>query len=85
MAKYFKSVEGGYITAICTGRGETEITQEEYESILAAIQSRPTLETGYDYKLREDLTWERVEAPAEPADDDISDEEALDIILGGDS
>lgn len=82
--KYYKNIEGEFITSISTGNaGHTEITQEEYENILSIIRDRPTPEAGYTYKLRTDLTWELVEAPVEPVDDEISDAEALDIILGG--
>lgn len=81
MDKYFKQIVDGYLIAISTGSGETEITKEEYESILAVIQSRPIPEAGFDYRLREDLTWEQVEAPA-IEDEDISDEEAMNIMLG---
>ena len=81
MDKYFKTIENGYLTAISTGTGAIEITQDEYNAILAVIRSRTIPEDGYDYKLREDLTWEQVEAP-EPVEGDISAEEALDIMLG---
>ena len=83
MEKYYKNIEGEYITAIGTGIGDVEITQEEYENILSIIRDRPTPEAGYTYKLRTDLTWKLAEAPGEPVDDEISDAEALDIILGG--
>ena len=83
MENYYKIIEGEYITAIGTGIGDVEIAQEEYENILSIIRDRPTPEAGYTYKLRTDLTWELVEAPVEPVDDEISDAEALDIILGG--
>lgn len=83
MEKYYKNIEGEHITAIGTGIGDMEIIQEEYENILSIIRNRPTPEAGYTYKLRTDLTWELVEAPVEPVDDEISDAEALDIILGG--
>ena len=82
MEKYYKNIEGEYITAIGTGIGDVEITQEEYENILSIIRDRPTPEAGYTYKLRTDLTWELVEVP-ESVDDEISADEALDIILGG--
>lgn len=81
MSKYFKNYDGDYIFSIGEGIGDTEITQEEYEHILSVIRSRPTAEPGYMYKLRTDLTWERVEAP-EPVDEDISANEAMGIILG---
>lgn len=83
MGKYFKNFDGEYIFSIGEGIGDTEITQEEYEHILSVIRSRPTAEPGYMYKLKTDLTWELVEAPEVPVSDEISDQEALDIILGG--
>ena len=83
--KYFKNTEGEYLTALSTGTGMEEITQEEYDHILSVIRSAPTAETGYQYKLKVDLTWERVEAPPEETDPEISDEEALAIIIGGDA
>lgn len=85
MENYYKIIEGEYITAIGTGIGDAEIAQEEYENILSIIRNRPTPEEGYTYRLRTDLTWEMVEAPVEPVDDEISDAEALDIILGGEA
>lgn len=81
--RYYKNIDGDYLVSIGTGSGGEEITQEEYENILSIIRNRPTPEAGYTYRLRTDLTWELVEAPVEPVDDEISDAEALDIILGG--
>lgn len=84
--KYFKNIDGAYITSISTGSGDVEITQGEYENILSIIRDRPTLEAGYAYKLRTDLTWELVEVPVvEDEDKEISDAEALNIILGGEA
>lgn len=79
---YYKNVVDGYITSIGTGAGQTEITQDEYEYILTAIQSRPTPEPGFDYRLREDMSWELVERPIDD-DPELSEQEAMDIILGG--
>ena len=78
---YYKIITDGYITAVGTGVGDIEITQDEYESILAVIQSRPIPDAGFDYRLREDLTWEQVDAPV-IEDEEISDEEAMNIMLG---
>ena len=78
---YYKNIVDGYITCIGTGDGDVEITQEEYETILAVIQSRPIPDAGFYYKLREDLTWEQVDAPV-IEDEEISDEEAMNIMLG---
>lgn len=79
---YYKKIVDGYITCIGTGAGQTEITQDEYEYILTAIQSRPTPEPGFDYRLREDMSWELVERPIDD-DPELSEQEAMDIILGG--
>lgn len=83
--RYYKQISNDYILAVGTGPGGTEITETEYNSILSAIQSRPTSETQ-GYRLRADLTWEAYDLPPapEPSDDDeISNEEALNILLGG--
>lgn len=82
MGKYFKNFDENYIFSIGEGVGDEEITREEYENILAIIQNRPIAERGYSYKLRKDLTWELVDVPVAPESDEISDEEALGIILG---
>lgn len=61
--KYFKNIQGGYIAALSTGSGGEEITQEEYEHILSLVRSCPKADTGYQYRLKTDLTWELVEMP----------------------
>jgi hypothetical protein len=79
--RYYKLVEDGYIIAIGTGAGGEEITKEEYDEIMSIIRNKPTAESGYDYKLKEDLTWELVEVPeVEPTDDEISGDELLNMI-----
>ena len=85
MEKYFKNVKDGYITHVSTDVGEVEITQEEYNAILFISRTYPAAEQGYVYKLKTDLTWEKVEAPQKPEvlDREISDKVALEIILGG--
>ena len=83
--RYYKQISNDYILAVGTGPGATEITETEYNSILSAIQSRPTSETQ-GYRLRTDLTWEEYDLPPvpEPSDnDEISTDEALNILLGG--
>jgi hypothetical protein len=74
----------GYIISIGKGNGDEVITQEEYETILAVIENRPVADFGYVYKLRTDLTWEKMEVPVVEFEEEISDTEALAIILGGD-
>lgn len=73
--RYYKKIEGDYLLAIGTGAGGEEISQEEYETILAVINSRPNAEPGYTYKLRTDLTWELCEVPPVPEEDMEATEE----------
>ena len=83
--RYFKALSDGYIYAIGTGPGGTEITEAEYNEIMAIIQNRPIAE-GKGYRLKADLKWEEYDLPPvpEPSDDDeISTDEALNILLGG--
>ena len=83
--RYFKSLSDGYIYAIGTGPGGTEITEAEYNNILGIIRNGQTEYGSYSYRLKSDLTWERLEPPVTPddADPELSDAEALAIILGG--
>ena len=83
---YFVNEENGYIISVQEGGGGTrEITAEEYAAVIDAIMNRPEAPEGFAYRLRTDLTWEEYELPAVEADPDpeISDSEALEIILGG--
>lgn len=81
--KYYKQILGGYILAIGTGNGGTEITESEYNEILSSIRTKPPRTETTDYRLREDLTWE--EYPIDPPDPDpeIEDAEVYDILFGG--
>ena len=60
-----------------------EITQTEYEEILSMLRNRPNAPEGFAYRLTADLEWELYEVPVEEETDEITDEEALDILLGG--
>lgn len=82
---YCQYNDSGILLAIGTGAGGTEITEAEYNEIMAIIQSCPNVD-GKGYRLKADLTWEEYDLPPEPEpsdEDEISAEEALDIILGG--
>ena len=81
----YKQITDNYITAIGTGYGGTEITEAEYNKIMSIIQNRPTAD-GKGYRLKTDLTWEEYDLPPEPEpsdEDEISNDEALEILLGG--
>lgn len=81
--RYYKLVENGYITAIGTGGGGTEITEMEYNTIMSVIQSKPKWIGTTDYHLKTDLTWEAYERISEEPSDEIDADEALDILIGG--
>ena len=85
--RYNKQISNNYILAIGTGYGGTEITEAEYNEIMAIIQNHPIAE-GKGYRLKADLTWEEYDLPPVPKpsdDDEISTDEALNILLGGES
>ena len=85
MTRYYKQTDGMYILAVGVGVGGIEISADEYSEILSVIQNRPTAE-GKGYRLKADLTWEEYDLPPvpEPSDDDeISNDEAINILLGG--
>jgi hypothetical protein len=84
--RYYKIIKNGYLFAIGISKfGGEEITKEEYENILAIVRDCPQAEFGYGYKLKTDLTWELYELPVVEVDEnrELTDSEALDIILGG--
>ena len=84
--RFYKLIENGYIVIIGTGFGGTEITAKEYADLNTLIDNRPTPPEGYDYRLREDLTWEEYQLPIiDPVEEEISNDEALAIILGGEA
>ena len=85
--RHYKLIEGNYIVAIGTGGGGVEITEAEYNGIMAVIRSKPPRTETTDYRLKTDLTWEEYERPVdpdppepEPSDEDKA--EAYDIITG---
>lgn len=83
--RYYKQKCDNCIIAIGTGLGNTEITEFEYNEIIVAIHNRPQSD-GKGYRLKTDLTWEEYDLPPEPEpsdEDELSNDEALNIILGG--
>ena len=78
-------IENGYVAYISNIGGNTEITESEYNAILQKIRTKPADPDGYAYKLRADtLEWELIELPeTESQNEELTDSEALDIILGG--
>ena len=85
MTRHYKQTDSMYILTVGVGASGIEISADEYSEILSIIQNRPIAE-GKGYRLKADLTWEYYDLPPvpEPSDDDeISTDEALNILLGG--
>ena len=85
MTRYYKQTDDMYILAVGVGVDGMGISADEYSEILSVIQNRPIAE-GKGYRLKADLTWEEYDLPPvpEPSDnDEISTDEALNILLGG--
>lgn len=80
--RYYKTVEDGLIVAVGKGAGNIEITEEEYTKLMALVKDRPAAPEGFEYALTEEAKWELCEIPA-VKDPELSDGEALKIIMGG--
>ena len=95
--RYYAQYNGsGKLLAIGTGNGGTEITESEYNALLAEIREKAALvgklysgeitldEVPSDWKEEiQRRVDERIAAEGSAEEQDISAEEALDIILGG--
>ena len=82
---YWIQVINGYVTAIGTGKGNEEITETKYNEILSMLRSRPAAPEGFDYRLTKELEWELYELPLMEEEPELTADEALEIILGGES
>ena len=80
MKAFYKIVKDGYIEAFGTNGGDdvTEIAEADYNELCAVFAVRPD-KYGYDYRLRDDLTWEEVEAEPGPEEELTADEIAAAI------
>ena len=96
MRYYAQYNDFGKLIAIGTGAGGTEITESEYNALLAEIREKATLvDRLYSGEITIDdvpTEWqeeiqrrvnERIAAEGEAEEQDLSAEEALNIILGG--
>lgn len=81
--EYKKIIVDGYILGLAEVEQNGNISKEEYDRITEIIHFKPIAPEGYDYRLREDLTWELYKLPPASDDDEITAEEALEIIRGG--
>ena len=96
MRYYAQYNDSGNLIAIGTGNGGTEITEAEYNALLTEIREKAVLvEQLYNGEITIDdvpTEWqeeiqrrvnERIAAEGAAEEQDISAEEALEIILGG--
>lgn len=96
MRYYAQYNNSGKLIAIGTGNGGTEITETEYNALLAEIREKATLvDKLYSGEITIDavpVDWqdeiqrrvdERIAADGSAEEQDISAEEALEILLGG--
>lgn len=95
--RYFANYNSdGKLIAIGTGYGGTEITEAEYNALLAEIREKAAMvDKLYNGEITTDdvpTDWreeiqrrveERIAAEGSAEEQDISAEEALDILLGG--
>lgn len=94
--KYYKIENYNNIVAIGIGRGGVEITESEYNALLSEIREKAALVNKlYSGEITIDAVpadWqeeiqrrvdERIAAEGIAEDQDISAEEALEILLGG--
>ena len=98
MRYYAQYNDSGALLAIGTGPGGVEITESEYNALLSDIREKAALvdklysgeitiadvPTDWQEEIQRRVA-ERIAAEGEADQQDISTEEALDIILGGDS
>ena len=98
MRYYAQYNNSGKLIAIGTGLGGTEITEAEYNALLSEIREKTALvEQLYNGEITIDdvpTEWqeeiqrrvnERIAAEGAAEEQDLSAEEALNIILGGES
>ena len=98
MRYYAQYNDSGKLIAIGTGNGGVEITEAEYNALLTEIREKAALvEQLYNGEITIDYVpteWqeeiqrrvnERIAAEGEAEEQDLSAEEVLNIILGGES
>ena len=84
--RYFLLIENGHVMGVGKAdRVGNEITETQYNEILSMLHNRPTAPDGFAYRLTKELEWELYELPVEDPNPELTTEEVLDIILGGET
>ena len=94
--RYYKIIENNNLISIGTGLGGTEITEAEYNALLSEIREKAALvDKLYSGEITLDevpADWqeeiqrrvdERIAVEGSAEEQDISAEEAMEILLGG--
>lgn len=72
---YGKYINDNYIVGVGTGAGTgSEITEDEYNTILDKINNRPTAPEGFTYRLTTALEWELCLPPIVENNEEFEDE-----------
>lgn len=96
--RYYAQYSGNKLVAVGTGSGGVEITEAEYNALLSEIREKATLvnrlytgeitiadvPTDWQDEIQRRVN-ERIAAEGEAAQQEISADEALNIILGGET
>lgn len=80
---YYYKNGGTYVASLIEIPSAKEISKTEYDRVKSIVGNRPTAPDGYGYRLTESLEWEQYELPAVEESDEITEAEALEILLGG--
>ena len=88
---YYKQIEDNILVAIgeskAIGEGQTEITEEEYNTILLVIQNKPEDTESVIYKLHADtleyVTYDRPEEPTPIETDPVIDSIISEVASNG--
>lgn len=82
--RMFKMTDNNYILGIGKGNIGIEITEEEYNQIIAKLSEKPQRTETINYRLKEDLTWESYEVEPTPPMPEFKPtaDEILDILMG---
>ena len=73
MVRHYKYVNDGYVIMVGVGAGFTEISAEEYQTIINAIRNKPADNEKIGYRLKENLTYEAYELPKIEEENDESE------------
>lgn len=78
---FYYKVGSTYVASLTENPSAEAISKDEYDRIKAIIGGRPEAPEGFAYRLTAELEWALYELP--PANEELTEAEALEILLGG--